>query len=422
MHVTNPCGWAVTELNKSCYDAVDVNMKCWFRIAVGLLAALAGSPGKAEILPPAKAAADGAYAVRTVMVTDLVSKSRPERRLPVRVHLPAAEGAWPVVILSHGGGGNVDSNYAQAKHLASHGYMVCCLEHVGSNADRLRSKVSLSLRDMTRDREEVLGRPLDVKELLDQIELWNGGHDELWGKFDLEHVAVMGHSFGAYTALVACGARPALDWLERSPVSTLKLDKNFLKSRVESGLGPDLSDPRVDVGIALSPQGPGEPFFLEESFATINRPVLGISGSEDRQPGAPPENRKRFVELTPSAGTLLLWLYGADHTAFSDPSGSGLGAVASESRESVQPVVRASTLYFLDAYLKGRKEELAMLKGQTLLPLAGGRVSSVEVLRRGNIGPAAVKETAKAEDVAEPDESKPLHLRDLLGGPRRKEP
>ena len=409
-------------MNKSCYDAVDVNMKSWFRIAVGLMAALAAGPGRAEILPPAKAAAEGAYAARTVMLTDLVSKTRLERRLPVRVHYPAAEGAWPVVILSHGGGGNVDSNFAQAKHLASHGFMVCCLEHVGSNADRLRSKVKLSLRDMTRDREEVLGRPMDVKELLDQIELWNGGHDELWGKFDLEHVAVMGHSFGAYTALVTCGARPALDWLERKPTETLKLDKNFLRSRVESGLGPSLSDPRVDVGVALSPPGPGEPFFLEESFATIDRPVLGISGSEDRQPGASPENRKRFVELTPSTGTLLLWLFGADHTAFSDPSGSGLSAVPSDSRDSVQPVIRAATLYFLDAYLKGRKEELAMLKGQTLLPLAGGRVTSVEVLRRGNIGPAEFKGSAKAEDPEPPAEAKPLHLRDLLGGTRRKEP
>lgn len=382
------------------------------------------SPGRADVLPPEKAAADGPYEVKTVLFTDLVSKSRPGRLLPVRVHYPAVEGSWPVVLFSHGGGGNVDSNFAQAHHLASHGYMVCCVEHTGSNVDRLRMKAKFwdTLRDMTRDRDEVLGRPVDIKEVLDQVELWNGGHDAVWGKFDLDHVAVVGHSFGAYTALALCGARPALDWLVRRTAETLKPDRNFLRSKVEQGLGPDLGDPRIDAGVALSPQGPGEPFFLEESYATIDRPILGISGSEDRQQGAAPENRKRFVDLTPSAGTMLLWLHGADHTAFSDPSGSGQPGVPSSSRNAVQPVARAATLYFLDAYLKGRKTELALIKSETLLPLAGPGVSQVEVLRRS---PGEIPEKPAATPPDEPtgiQQPKPLRVRDLLGGFRRKEP
>lgn len=414
-------------LKKSCDDTVDVKMTRVVRIlagavSLGLLAGT-GSPVKAEVLPLEKAAADGSYEVKTILFADLESKTRPGRKLPVRVHYPAAEGAWPVVLISHGAGGNVDSNYAQARHLASHGYMVCCVEHVGSNTDCLKLKIKIweTLRDMTRDRDEVLGRPVDVKEVLDQVELWNGGHDDLWGKFNLEHVAVLGHSFGAYTALVLCGARPALDWLERGPGESLKLDKDFLRLRVGKGLGPDLSDPRIDVGVALSPQGPGEPFFLEGSYASINRPVLGISGSDDRQQGGlRPENRKRFLELTPFAGTALVWIEGADHTAFSDPAGSGQTGVPSASRESVQPVSRAATLYFLNAHLKGRSEDWSKLTGAILQPVAGSHAGKVEVLRKEGAAPAAEAGVPQG-GTEEVSKAKPLRMRELLGGFRRKE-
>jgi predicted dienelactone hydrolase len=138
------------------------------------------------------------------------------------------------------------------------------------------------LRAMTRDSSEVLGRPKDVSFALDTAEEWNQTHPVLKGPVDLKHVGVIGHSFGAYTTLVTCEARPALDWLK--PLVP-----------PGKGLGPDLSDPRVAAGIALSPQGPGEPFFLEESYSTINRPLLGITGTRDQQQGAPPEHRKTPV-------------------------------------------------------------------------------------------------------------------------------
>jgi len=371
-------------------------------LALGLTPVLAGSAARAgEVLPPKQAAAAGDYEVRSILFPDLKSKSRPDREIPVRVHFPTAKGSWPVVIVSHGAGGGVDANFAQARHLATHGYMVCCVEHVGSNTERLKLKLKFweNLRDMTRDVDEVLGRPVDIKEVLDQVELWNGGHDELWGKFDLDHVAILGHSFGAYTALAVCGARPAMDWLRRDPVEALRPDRDFLRTRTSKGLAPSQSDSRVDVGVALSPQGPGEPFFVERSFATIDRPVLGISGSRDKQQGASPENRKRFLALTPVPETLLVWLHGVEHAAFSDPTGSGRTGLPSATRRSAQPVVRAATLYFLDAHLKRRAESLAMLTSETLGSVAGNGIPEVEVFRKTSDA-AATAEDSPAEDAA----------------------
>jgi predicted dienelactone hydrolase len=313
----------------------------------------------------------GPLTLTTLEFPDLKDDKRGGRRVPVKVHLPQQQGKWPVVVLSHGGGGNWNANFAQASHLASYGYAVLCLEHVGSNTERMKEGLRFmdNVKAMTRGSSEVLGRPKDVSFALDMAEEWSRTHPELKGRLDLEHVGVMGHSFGAYTTLVVCGARPALDWLT-PPVYPAK------------GLGPDLSDPRVSAGVALSPQGPGEPFFLETSYAGINRPVLGITGSRDQQQGAPPENRRRFFDLLPPGGKVFIWLANVDHLAFSDSEGSGRGSLPSKSRADAQPVVRAATLLFFEATLRGDKEAEKVLCADTLKPLLRGVVNELEIQKK----------------------------------------
>lgn len=330
------------------------------------------------VAPPVRAGvplgdpqADGPLSTRTIEFPDLADAARGGRRVPIKVHLPSWTGPFPVVVLSHGAGGNWDANFAQARHLASHGYVVLALEHVASNTERMRQgmRFAANLKSMTRDANEVLGRPRDVGFALDQAARWNQGHAELTGMLDLSRVAAMGHSFGAYTALAICGARPALDWLV---------------PRVEpgQGLGPDLRDTRVKACVALSPQGPGEPFFRDDSFATIDRPVLGISGSRDEQQGAPPENRRRYFALVPPGHKVFVWIANADHMAFSDSAGSRRISLPSRSRAEVQPIARAATLLFLEAQLRGDAEADARLSQRALQPLARGAVTHVEVLRK----------------------------------------
>lgn len=323
------------------------------------------------VAAPEQPGADGPLTTRTLDFADLADGARGNRPVPVKVHLPQWNGPFPVVVLSHGAGGNRDANFAQARHLASHGYVVLALEHPASNTDRLRQgmRFGANLKAMVHDASEVIGRPRDVSFALDQAALWNQSHPQLGGTLDLTRVAVMGHSFGAYTALAICGARPALDWLT---------------PRVEPGrgLGPDLRDARVKACVALSPQGPGEPFFNEHSFATIDRPVLGITGSRDEQLAATPENRRRFFELLPPGRKVFVWLTDADHFAFSDASGSKRSNLPSRSRADVQPIARAATLLFLEAQLRGDAAADARLSTSGLQPLAHGAVKRIEVLRK----------------------------------------
>ena len=307
----------------------------------------------------------------TIEFPDLKDEHRGGRRVPIKIHVPQQQGKWPVVVFSHGGGGNWNANFAQASHLAGHGYAVLCLEHVGSNTERMKEGLRFmdNVKAMTRGSSEVLGRPKDVSFALDVAEEWNRTHPEFKGRLDLERVGVIGHSFGAYTTLVVCGARPALDWLT-PPVSPGK------------GLGPDLSDPRVAAGVALSPQGPGEPFFLDTSYASVKRPLLGITGSRDKQQGAPPEHRRRFFELLPPGGKMFIWLANADHLGFSDSKGSGQRSLPSTSRADAQPLVRAATVLFFNATLREDKEAESALSYEALSSLLRGVVNEMEIQKK----------------------------------------
>lgn len=293
------------------------------------------------------------------------------RKVPIKVHLPGGTEAYPVVVLSHGAGGGWDANYGQAHHLASHGYVVLALEHVGSNTEVMKKglRVVANLKSMIRDADEVLGRPRDVSFAIDTAEQWNESHDLLRGRLDLEQVGVLGHSYGAYTTMVVAGMRPALDWLQPAVAPG-------------KGLGPDLSDARVDCGVALSPQGPAEPFFLEESYASLKVPFLGVSGSKDKQFGNEPVHRRRAFELWPPGDRYFIWLANADHVGFSDSTGSGRRSFRSKVREDVQPVVKAATLLFFDAYLKGDTQAQQMLTAETLQPFLTGKIDKVEVQKK----------------------------------------
>jgi predicted dienelactone hydrolase len=334
-----------------------------------ICALLMTCPAQADALT--KPDQPGAFATRTIEFPDLVDTTRNMRRVPIKVHVPQQDGKYPVVVLSHGGGGFWDANLAQARHLASHGYVVLALEHVGSNTERMKEKFQFekNLRAMTRNSVEVLTRPKDVSFALDRAEEWNRHHPVLKRKLDLTRIGMLGHSFGAYTTLVTCGARVALDWL--TPAVALG-----------KGLGPDLSDARVKACVALSPQGPGEPFFLETSFATINRPVLGITGSEDKAQDLSPENRRRFFALIPAGDKIFLWLANADHNGFSDSTGSGKLKLPSKSRDDVQAIVRAVTLLFFESHLRGSKDADNALSAEALKPLLHGVVNDLELQRK----------------------------------------
>jgi predicted dienelactone hydrolase len=293
------------------------------------------------------------------------------RRVPIKVHAPTTGGPYPVVVVSHGAGGDWDTHFAQAAELAAGGYVVLCLEHVGSNRQRMSqgSRAMKNILAMTRDADEVLTRPKDVSFAIDRATEWNATDAKLKGRLDLSRIGVMGHSFGAFTTMVVCGMRPAVDWL----TPTVAPGK---------GVGPDLRDQRVKCGVALSPQGVGEPFFLQESYASLAVPLLGISGTkDDQQAGQPASVRKDAFALWPQGQHIFVWLANARHSDFTS-AGSHGGSLPSPTRGDVQPVTRIATRAFFDLHLKSDASAAERLRAEGLKPFLRGTIDRVEVLAK----------------------------------------
>jgi hypothetical protein len=319
--------------------------------------------------------ASGPFNVQVLTFAKLTDPPRGGREVPIKVHVPLGDGPFPIVIVSHGAGGNWDSHAGQNQHLASYGYAVLALEHIGSNTDRLRKggpRLMQTLMEMIVDREEVLGRPLDVSFAIGRAEEWNSSHTELRGKLDVKRIGVLGQSFGAYTAMVVGGMRPALKWLK--PV------------RAEGdALGPDLRDQRVICGVALSPQGVAEPFFIEESFRSLSMPLMGISGTLDGQQGDHPAiGRLRAFALWPEdeGKHRFVWLNNARHLDFTSASEQRRLVAPTPTRADVQPLARVATLLFFEWHLKRDAGAGRMLTATGLTRYLRGAVDAVDVLSK----------------------------------------
>jgi len=315
---------------------------------------------------------NGKFDVNLLAFNNNIDLNR-SRNVSIKVHFPYEKGVYPLIIISHGAGGDWDTHFALAHHLATHGFIVFCLEHIGSNTKMLKRSIRIfkNLNDMIHDGDEVLGRPKDVSYAINQAIIWNQSNETLKGKIDTENIGVLGHSFGAYTSMVIAGMKPALDWLEPRT--------NFGK-----GLGADMKDKRVKACIALSPQGVGEPFFVKESFSTLSTPLLGISGTEDKQQGGlPPVNRYNAFDYWSSNGNnIFVWLSNAHHLDFTDSEGGETHGINSKNREEVEKVVRASTLMYLNIHLKNDNTASNYITNDGLKFYLGKAINNVEVRRK----------------------------------------
>lgn len=324
----------------------------------------------------------GPYKVKTLEFPDLKDARRKDRQVPIKVLYPDAKGSFPLAIMSHGGAGTWDANLYQAQHLASHGYVVFCLEHRCSNNKRLayymsraggRMTFMQALHRITKDADAMLGRPKDVSFAIDQAIAWNESKPELKGRIDTKKVAMIGHSYGAYTTLVVCGARPILDHL-------------IPAQNPPTGLAGDLSDPRVTFGFPMSPQPPGGTYFGEDSYKTINRPLVCLTGSKDEWKTSdggimPAERRLEVFNLLPPGEKYFFWLENADHMSFSDGPKSR-GPFRTEATPDVQRISKALMVVSCDYYLKGKKEAADFIGAAYINSLCGKVVTKVKLMTK----------------------------------------
>jgi predicted dienelactone hydrolase len=194
------------------------------------------------------------------------------------VFRPQQDASGRLVIISHGLWDGPESFEGWARHLASHGYTVLLPRHPGS--DSKQQQAMLSGKVPPPGAAELRLRPLDVTALIDAVA---SGRLPLPAGLRTDTVAVLGHSWGATTALQLAGARPSSSQLRRrcqdlqDPARNLSwvLQCSFLAAADQAAL----ADPRVKAVVAVSP--PMALLFDEDSARTLQARVLVVSGSRD---------------------------------------------------------------------------------------------------------------------------------------------
>jgi predicted dienelactone hydrolase len=279
-----------------------------------------------------------------------------QRHVPVHIYAPESNQTMPVVIFSHGLGNSRRGYSYLGRHWASYGYLSIHPSHVGANTAVAR-RGWFHLFRAGFDRGNWKNLPEDIHFIIDQLEKDDALPAALRGRVDRAHIAVSGHSLGAYTALAVGGMR------------VLFPDQSVVNFR----------DPRVSAAIPISMSENFQP----ASYTEVAIPMLHVTGTRDWDPLYGTWSRKRRVPFNSihRNDQYLLVVGGANHSTFSD-----------EENDATRPaheVMRMTSIVFLNAYLRGDREALAALRdGELARALDGlGRltIKSPPALRIGKI-------------------------------------
>lgn len=239
----------------------------------------------------------------------------------LNAEIDAAQGPYPLVIWSHGFAANAAWNNTLLEHYASYGFIVLAPEHT--------EQFDPSWGDLWKSS---IDRPVDVKQTLDYAEALTAPGGELAGLIDMEHVAVVGHSYGGYTALAMAGAQYDLAAFNArcaqvpadDPLSFLctPLVPNEAQMAARAGLDPmpeglwpSVGDPRVT---AIIPMAGDSYLFDQAGLAKITIPMMAMGGTADS--GTPYLwGAKPAYDHASSAQKALVSFVGGEHLIFGTP-------------------------------------------------------------------------------------------------------
>lgn len=112
----------------------------------------------------------------------------------------AQPGRFPLVVFSHGFGGERRQSTHFTTHLASHGYVVVAMDHVGNTtADMMEMASAAPEPDLIS--RFMSDRPTDASFVIDCMLQGDAGLG-----VDPERIGISGHSFGGWTTLMTTGA------------------------------------------------------------------------------------------------------------------------------------------------------------------------------------------------------------------------
>ncbi|MGD1854836.1 MAG: alpha/beta hydrolase [Leptolyngbyaceae cyanobacterium] len=250
-----------------------------------------------------------------------------DRLIPIDMYVPdqAALEDAPLVVLSHGFAADRQFLTYIGKHLASHGFTVAAVEHVGSNVEALNNTPldPTAVEEPSRilPASEFLDRPRDVSYILDRLVWMEQVSPTLNGKFDPEQAVLIGHSLGGYTGFALAGAQLDLSALPAfcdslTPVGLSPADWLQCAAVDLPEMTADLSDDRIVQVIAMNPLV-GR-LFGRKGLSDVAVPSIILTGTKDGVTPTLAQQLGPFNQLS-GADNHLVAVIGGTHLSVGDP-------------------------------------------------------------------------------------------------------
>jgi dienelactone hydrolase len=273
----------------------------------------------------------------------LTDAARHDRKIPYKIYYPA-EGVekLPVILWSHGLGGNRDGAGFISRFLAGHGYIVVHIQHHGTDSTLWEGKPGHPwdvIRATPIELPAILDRYQDVPFALRALEEFSASIPA-GDRMDFGRLGMSGHSFGANTTQVMAGQMIGPGERQRS-----------------------LREPRFKAGILYSPvpssnrqDSPGS------IYGPIAMPLFHMTGTADASPieGFGYEKRLEVFENSGGPEQHLLALNGGDHMVYNGSRGQ-LGE--NPKRALHEDIIKIAALAYWDTYLKNSSDARQWLTG-----------------------------------------------------------
>lgn len=283
--------------------------------AAGAMALLAWASVRAFALAEGR----GSHDVTVLERIDLVDTAR-GRTIATRAYFPATPGCYPVILFSHGFGGDLSAFANTARAWASHGHVVIHPTHADSVRipDTSAPPGRAAIRDIVagirrngggggdrgalvrilEDPFYLASRIADIAFLVDLLETGKGIDPRLHARARRERLGMAGHSYGAYTTEALAGA--SLEPAGRNPPPALR--------------------GKFAAFMPISGQGSGRLGLAKHSFTTIVAPLFQVTGTRDiGAAGEIPEWRLEPYEASPPGRKYAALVRDFTHADFDPP-------------------------------------------------------------------------------------------------------
>jgi len=265
-----------------------------------------------------------------------------------------SEGAFPLVVLSHGYPGNRMLMSHLGENLASKGYVVASIDHTDSTYDDQKI-ITSTLYNRAPDQRFVISAMAAISA--------ESGH-ALQGIIDADNTGLIGYSMGGYGAVNNFGAgysETGVSFLGSPPNRLLQ---DFAASNEDFR---DTLDPRIKAGVPIAPWGMNSGFWDAQGLAGLTVPTLFVAGDADTTSGY--ENGiKAIFDQSVNSDRYMLVFKNAGHSAAApiplpiefydreDQTGAGHYTDGVWDTLLMNNILQHFVTAFLDLHLKGISE------------------------------------------------------------------